>query len=59
MAPPHPAVPVGGSLAQLKLAKGSLLGGVYAFLDNQNRLVAVDSIRHRELRGRPRTTRCS
>ncbi|WP_027499732.1 hypothetical protein [Rhodococcus sp. UNC363MFTsu5.1] len=43
--PAAPAVPVGGSLAQLKLAKGSLLGGVYAFLDNQNRLVAVDGER--------------
>ncbi|MFD4183989.1 hypothetical protein [Rhodococcus sp. NPDC058514] len=33
------------SVASLKLAKGSLLGGVYAFLDNQNRLVAVDGDR--------------
>lgn len=29
-------------LATLELAKGSLLGGVYAYLDHQNRLVAVD-----------------
>ncbi len=40
--PAAPAVPFGGSLAQLKLAKGSLLGGVYAYLDNENRLVVVD-----------------
>lgn len=33
------------SLAQLPLAKGSLLGGVYAFLDNADRLVAVDGNR--------------
>ncbi|OKI19515.1 hypothetical protein [Streptomyces sp. CB03911] len=32
----------GGSLAELPLAKGSLLGGVYAYLDNLDRLVAVD-----------------
>ena len=35
----------GGSLAELPLAKGSLLGGVYAYLDNQDRLVAVDGNR--------------
>ncbi|MFC9788311.1 hypothetical protein [Rhodococcus sp. NPDC127528] len=35
----------GGSKAKLELAKGSLLGGVYAYLDNQNRLVAVDGNR--------------
>ncbi|MFF0813844.1 hypothetical protein ACFYVR_01595 [Rhodococcus sp. NPDC003318] len=34
------------SVASLPLAKGSLLGGVYAFLDNANRLVAVDGNRH-------------
>ncbi|WP_063005951.1 hypothetical protein [Nocardia salmonicida] len=33
---------VGGALASLPLAKGSLLGGVYAFLDNEDRLVVVD-----------------
>ncbi|MFE2725264.1 hypothetical protein [Kitasatospora sp. NPDC059327] len=32
----------GGSLAELPLAKGSLLGGVYAYLDQRDRLVAVD-----------------
>ncbi|WP_329567581.1 hypothetical protein [Kitasatospora sp. NBC_01266] len=35
----------GDSIAQLSLAKGSLLGGVYAYLDNQNRLVVVDGNR--------------
>ncbi|MFC8455229.1 hypothetical protein [Kitasatospora sp. NPDC057223] len=35
----------GGSLTELPLAKGSLLGGVYAYLDNQDRLVAVDGNR--------------
>lgn len=39
------AVPVGQSAAQLALAKGSLLGGVYAYLDNDNRLVVVDGNR--------------
>ncbi|AOW92597.1 hypothetical protein BFN03_07525 [Rhodococcus sp. WMMA185] len=43
--PEAPTSPFGGSLAQLKLAKGSLLGGVYAFLDNNDRLVAVDGER--------------
>ncbi|MFE1594576.1 hypothetical protein [Nocardia sp. NPDC058705] len=32
----------GGALASLPLAKGSLLGGVYAYLDNEDRLVVVD-----------------
>ncbi|MEV0946623.1 hypothetical protein [Rhodococcus sp. NPDC049939] len=36
----------GASLAQLKLEKGSLLGGVYAYLDNEDRLVVVDGSRH-------------
>lgn len=36
----------GGSLAELPLAKGSLLGGVYAYLDHQDRLVAVDGDRN-------------
>ncbi len=35
----------GASLAELELPKGSLLGGVYAYLDNDNRLVAVDGER--------------
>ncbi|WP_433665575.1 hypothetical protein ACQPW1_00590 [Nocardia sp. CA-128927] len=34
--------PVGHSLASLQLTKGSLLGGVYAYLDNNDRLVVVD-----------------
>ncbi|MEV6274747.1 hypothetical protein [Nocardia sp. NPDC051832] len=37
--------PIGTSLAALELAKGSLLGGVYAYLDNSDRLVAVDGDR--------------
>lgn len=44
--PTAPTVPVGGSLAQLPLAKGSLLGGVYAYLDSEDRLVVVDGTRH-------------
>lgn len=45
----------GDSLAQLSLTKGSLLGGVYAYLDHRDRLVAVDGnrallrIAHRQL----------
>lgn len=38
--------PVGGTLAQLQLTKGSLLGGVYAYLDAADRLVVVDGSRH-------------
>nr|WP_254699276.1 hypothetical protein [Rhodococcus sp. SGAir0479] len=38
--------PVGGTLAQLPLTKGSLLGGVYAYLDSADRLVVVDGTRH-------------
>ncbi|WP_174185958.1 hypothetical protein [Nocardia barduliensis] len=34
--------PVAGSLAALPLTKGSLLGGVYAYLDQADRLVVVD-----------------
>lgn len=34
----------GESLAELPIAKGSLLGGVYAYLDDQDRLVAVDGL---------------
>ncbi|PXX62978.1 hypothetical protein DFR70_10631 [Nocardia tenerifensis] len=34
--------PLGHSLASLQLTKGSLLGGVYAYLDNDDRLVVVD-----------------
>ncbi|GAA2131859.1 hypothetical protein GCM10009760_06090 [Kitasatospora kazusensis] len=36
----------GDPLAELPIAKGSLLGGVYAYLDNQDRLVAVDGDRN-------------
>ncbi|MGW4241324.1 hypothetical protein [Nocardia sp. NPDC004722] len=32
----------GNTLAHLDLTKGSLLGGVYAYLDNQDRMVTVD-----------------
>ncbi|MER5658834.1 hypothetical protein OG458_09765 [Streptomyces sp. NBC_01281] len=35
----------GASLAELTIAKGSLLGGVYAYLDDQDQLVAVDGDR--------------
>jgi hypothetical protein len=35
----------GKSLAELALPKGSLLGGVYAYLDQDDRLVAVDGDR--------------
>ncbi|MEU1088619.1 hypothetical protein ABZ401_17610 [Streptomyces sp. NPDC005892] len=35
----------GESLTKLTIAKGSLLGGVYAYLDDQDRLVAVDGNR--------------
>ncbi|MET9180731.1 hypothetical protein ABZX88_21270 [Kitasatospora aureofaciens] len=35
----------GDSLAQLPLTKGTLLGGVYAYLDNRDRLVAIDGNR--------------
>ncbi|GAB2650215.1 hypothetical protein [Nocardia goodfellowii] len=37
--------PIGTSLASLELSKGSLLGGVYAYLDHADRLVAVDGDR--------------
>ena len=43
--PKAEASPFGRSVAQLPLAKGSLLGGVYAYLDHENRLVAVDGNR--------------
>lgn len=33
-------------LASLKVAKGSLLGGVYAYLDNENRVVMIDGSNH-------------
>ncbi|GGY90933.1 hypothetical protein [Streptomyces poonensis] len=36
----------GSSLATLKLTKGSLLGGVYAYLDNKDRLVVADGSRN-------------
>lgn len=32
----------GGSVASLTLAKGSLLGGVYAYVDDEDRMVMVD-----------------
>lgn len=32
----------GNSMAKLELSSGSLLGGVYAYLDNEDRLVMVD-----------------
>lgn len=32
----------GGSLASITLTKGSLLGGVYAYVDNEDRMVMVD-----------------
>ncbi|KQX65270.1 hypothetical protein [Streptomyces sp. Root1310] len=35
----------GSSLATLQLTKGSLLGGVYAYLDHQDRLVVADGSR--------------
>ncbi|MFI6686533.1 hypothetical protein [Streptomyces sp. NPDC050485] len=35
----------GDSIAQLPLTKGSLLGGVYAYLDNHDRLVVIDGNR--------------
>ena len=37
--------PITGALATLPLAKGSLLGGVYAYLDNEDQLVVVDGNR--------------
>nr|WP_233531696.1 hypothetical protein [Antrihabitans sp. YC2-6] len=37
--------PSGPPLAELRLAKGSLLGGVYAYVDNNDRLVALDGNR--------------
>jgi hypothetical protein len=33
-------------LARLQVVKGSLLGGVYAYLDNANRLVMIDGSNH-------------
>ncbi len=33
-------------LASLQVAKGSLLGGVYAYLDNENRVVMIDGSNH-------------
>ncbi|MGW0181831.1 hypothetical protein [Nocardia sp. NPDC003345] len=37
--------PLGAPAAKLGLTRGSLLGGVYAYLDNENRLVVVDGER--------------
>ncbi len=42
---PDATVPFGTASATLPLAKGGLLGGVYAYLDNANRLVVVDGQR--------------
>ncbi|MFE7798535.1 hypothetical protein [Nocardia sp. NPDC057440] len=42
---PAGGTPLGASLASLTLAKGSLLGGVYAYLDNADRLMVVDGNR--------------
>ncbi|GAB4582210.1 hypothetical protein Ntsu_00420 [Nocardia sp. IFM 10818] len=42
---PGAAGPVAGSLASLELSRGGLLGGVYAYLDNGDRLVVVDGER--------------
>ncbi len=42
---PRGLVPLSFPLASLRLAKGGLLGGVYAYLDNDNRLVAIDGNR--------------
>ncbi|MFI6871019.1 hypothetical protein [Nocardia sp. NPDC050406] len=42
---PEAALPVDGSLARLELTRGGLLGGVYAYLDNADRLVVVDGSR--------------
>lgn len=53
----------GASLTTLALTKGSLLGGVYAYIDNLNRLVVVDGSRsllrighHRDASGTWRLT---
>ncbi len=42
---PRTFLPLNSPLASLRLTKGSLLGGVYAYLDNENRLVVVDGNR--------------
>ncbi|QBJ98393.1 hypothetical protein ERC79_22480 [Rhodococcus sp. ABRD24] len=44
--PDRSAFPVGVPLAELQLTKGSLLGGVYAYLDSADRLVVIDGSRH-------------
>lgn len=53
----------GASLTSLRLTKGSLLGGVYAYIDHWNRLVVVDGSRsllrighHRDAAGAWRLT---
>ncbi|MGA7052930.1 MAG: hypothetical protein WBZ37_17010, partial [Mycobacterium sp.] len=43
---PGGIVPRAVPLASLQVAKGSLLGGVYAYLDNKNRLVMIDGSNH-------------
>lgn len=39
-------VPIFVPLAKLQVAKGSLLGGVYAYLDNNNQVVMIDGTNH-------------
>nr|WP_229684009.1 hypothetical protein [Nocardia camponoti] len=43
---PASSGPLSGALASLQITKGSLLGGVYAYLDNHDQLVVVDGDRH-------------
>ncbi len=46
MIDPAGLVPRVVPLARLQVAKGSLLGGVYAYLDNDNRVVMIDGSNH-------------
>ena len=43
---PGGVVPRVVPLASLQVAKGTLLGGVYAYLDNENRVVMIDGNNH-------------
>ncbi|OBF57851.1 hypothetical protein A5787_24365 [Mycobacterium sp. 852002-50816_SCH5313054-b] len=43
---PGGRVPIFVPLAKLQVAKGSLLGGVYAYLDNSNQVVMTDGTNH-------------
>ena len=43
---PRGLLPAPVSLAKLKLTKGSLLGGVYAYLDNNDNMVVIDGSNH-------------